>query len=337
MENNHILNPLRLGIKRFYSCALSMARITILTLLLWFVAKAIDQSVSQIAINSLNIRISFLLSGIIMLTATGFVGAWLYRQLYGCLGCSVSLKEAFVLLTLPPIGKYMPGKILALAWHSALAKRFGIDVSISSTAILLVTGLSFLTTTLCGCLLIQAEVRSMFLGNTSVLMITIPILVIIFFLRYPAIYWRVVNYILILLKRRPIRCNLTSKNMLILAAGATLHNGLIITGLSITGFAVLQLPLSVLSPAVGAACVATMAGFVALFAPGGIGVREGVLLALLIPVIGAGNAAIFTLVTRFSSIIMDIMFGFAGWMILRHIRSKKGLFEPHNTATGYGQ
>ncbi len=60
--------------------------------------------------------------------------------------------------------------------------------------------------------------------------------------------------------------------------------------------------------------VAWVAGFLVPIAPGGIGVREAVLMALAGPVEGAGAAAMLALLARLVGIAGDGLFGLAGYL-----------------------
>jgi uncharacterized membrane protein YbhN (UPF0104 family) len=57
----------------------------------------------------------------------------------------------------------------------------------------------------------------------------------------------------------------------------------------------------------GAYAAASVAGLVVLFAPGGIGVREGVLALLITPFVGAGNAVIVGFAARVWSTLLELV------------------------------
>ena len=57
----------------------------------------------------------------------------------------------------------------------------------------------------------------------------------------------------------------------------------------------------------GAYAAASVAGLVVLFAPGGIGVREGVIAVLITPFVGAGNAVIVGFAARVWSTLLELL------------------------------
>jgi len=60
---------------------------------------------------------------------------------------------------------------------------------------------------------------------------------------------------------------------------------------------------------VGVNAIAMLAGFAALFAPGGIGVREGVMVVLLAPVLGIAEATILSVTMRIVMVCADLILG----------------------------
>ena len=68
---------------------------------------------------------------------------------------------------------------------------------------------------------------------------------------------------------------------------------------------------------IGAFAVAWLAGLVAFYAPGGIGVREAVLVALLQSRIGSADALVVAAVSRLVLIVTDVTFAGIGTVIMR--------------------
>jgi len=62
---------------------------------------------------------------------------------------------------------------------------------------------------------------------------------------------------------------------------------------------------------------AQVAGLVAVFAPAGIGVREGVLLIGLQPLVGPGPAIVITAAARLWQTALELLMAAVGWWALR--------------------
>jgi uncharacterized membrane protein YbhN (UPF0104 family) len=74
--------------------------------------------------------------------------------------------------------------------------------------------------------------------------------------------------------------------------------------------------------------LANITGFMALFAPGGIGVREGVLLIGLSPIVGPGPAIVVTGLARVWQTILELATTGLGWLALSR---RPGSFQNNHT------
>ncbi|MDH3311352.1 MAG: flippase-like domain-containing protein [Gammaproteobacteria bacterium] len=70
--------------------------------------------------------------------------------------------------------------------------------------------------------------------------------------------------------------------------------------------------------------VGIAAGFVALFAPGGIGVREGVMIGLLLPYMPVEQAMLAAIVARLWQLVTDVLGGLLGLWLARQKRESTG-------------
>lgn len=77
-----------------------------------------------------------------------------------------------------------------------------------------------------------------------------------------------------------------------------------------------DVPLSLMPYLTGAFAVAGMAGIYAVFAPSGIGVREGVLVLTLAPLLGAGPAAALALLARVWITVAELCAALLGALVL---------------------
>ena len=65
---------------------------------------------------------------------------------------------------------------------------------------------------------------------------------------------------------------------------------------------------------IGAFIISWLVGFVSLFAPSGLGIREAVLVSLLLPVLSANDSAIFALIHRILWIGVELIFTLIAWI-----------------------
>jgi uncharacterized membrane protein YbhN (UPF0104 family) len=76
-------------------------------------------------------------------------------------------------------------------------------------------------------------------------------------------------------------------------------------------------PVEDLAIYIGAFAVAWLAGLLAIYAPGGLGVREAVLVALLSSRLGAADALVVAAASRLSLILVDVVLAGFGFLLLR--------------------
>jgi uncharacterized membrane protein YbhN (UPF0104 family) len=94
-------------------------------------------------------------------------------------------------------------------------------------------------------------------------------------------------------------------------------------GFWLTGRALLGVPLGDALTYAGAFSAAWLVGLVAIYAPGGIGVREAVLVALLRGKIGAGDALVLAVVSRAIFTLIDVTAAAGGALLLRTISRRR--------------
>lgn len=69
----------------------------------------------------------------------------------------------------------------------------------------------------------------------------------------------------------------------------------------------------------GSYAIAMVVGFIAIFAPGGIGVREGVMVALLTPNLGFESATVLALAMRVVTVSADLVAGVIAAMMMKRL------------------
>jgi uncharacterized membrane protein YbhN (UPF0104 family) len=90
----------------------------------------------------------------------------------------------------------------------------------------------------------------------------------------------------------------------------------------------LDIPVQDLALYIGAFAVAFLAGLFAIYAPGGLGVREAVLVALLAHRIGPGNALVVAAVSRLMFLVVDVVLAAIATTTLRRDRSHIDVGDP---------
>ncbi len=309
------------GSRRWIALAI---KAVLFIVVVWFVSLLFYRSIRQVDWSVLVFKPALIVLGAAVIMAASLVGSWIYRNLYRGLGSSLSKVQSFVLLTVPPLGKYLPGKVLSMAGHAAIAGSFGISLAVSGPAIVLITGLGLSGAALLGLILVMVQAHSQ-LGGQFVQFVLpagfFVVLALVFL--HPAIYRRVINFVLGLVKQPPLTFNLSLFSMTKFLFGFMIQLGLYISGAAIMVLGIVDIPFSTLPTIAGVSCLASVAGFLAIFAPAGIGVYEGILLMLLTPVTGAGIAGIIAILMRLAQTAADLSLAAAGLAGLHFLRSGK--------------
>ena len=85
-------------------------------------------------------------------------------------------------------------------------------------------------------------------------------------------------------------------------------------GLSFSIILPLEAGYSNIGIAAGAFTISWLIGFISLFAPGGIGIREAILVALLLPLFASTDSSVFAVTHRLLWIVVEFFFGLIAWV-----------------------
>jgi glycosyltransferase 2 family protein len=224
--------------------------------------------------------------------------AW--RRLLAGLGSPLPPSAAARILFIGQLGKYLPGSVWPILAQMELGKTYRVPRQHSASASVLTMLLSLLTG------LLTAMVMLPFTGTSSYLwaFAAAPVLL-------ACLHPRGLNPLMgrmLRLARQPALTHPLNGRTLAVALGwafaAWICNGVQIWVLA----ARLGAPLgSSLPLAVGGYAFAWSVGFLVLFAPAGVGVREVLLVATLSPAIGAGGATAVALVSRLLTTLGDLI------------------------------
>ncbi len=219
-------------------------------------------------------------------------------------------------------GKYIPGKFMSIVGAAYLLNKRGISSAIATSAILINTVLGVIIGLMFGVPMMLVEpTRSkipMAWFWTAVLVASGAVAI------HPAVVQRVINMLLRLAKRAPLAVAPRLRHYVmpvvyIVAQWILFGVSLWLLAANVVGVSFADLPLFI-----SASALAVTLGFVALFAPGGVGVREGILLALLTPSMGAGPAAVLTVAWRLLQTGMELLLALVGLAILKHVTPRPG-------------
>lgn len=208
------------------------------------------------------------------------------------------------------LGRYIPGTAPWILGKIYFASQHGISKNKLAVSSLLEGGIQIVVTLVIACGLLFFSSRIDVIGtNVKLAMAGITIAGVIVLV--PAIFNRVISFAYRLLRKKTLDVEhlVTHKTIV---RGALLYAVLVV----ISGLSYFFISKSVYSPlsydsllfVVGATSLAASVSMLAIFAPGGLGVRESILLVLLGLIMPKELALAVTVVSRLWSVIIDFLF-----------------------------
>jgi len=250
----------------------------------------------------------------ILLFAAYISAAIAWKTIIYGFGHKVGLSDAFRIVYLANLGRYIPGKVWQVFGMVALANEVGVPARISLASFALAQAYS---------LPASFVLIPIFLGNIEsfkslalykdlfYLAFAISFLAFLILFFKPGGLSGALNWVLKVLKREPVDYRPKYKNRI------AIFNWYLITwilfGLAFHYFleALLANSILPLKYAVGTYIAAYIIGYISFLSPGGLGFREGVMTALLTPFLGVGTAVSVSLIHRlwitFAEVIISLI------------------------------
>ena len=253
----------------------------------------------------------WLLLGSLIALTSPLLSGWSCQRLVAAHGYKVSYQRALGLCYVPILGKYLPGKIWSLLAAVHLYAREGIPKKVATTCITLYMALGLASAAMVT--LLMALVGG---GPPGRIWPCAAMIALLAAGLLPPIRYGVANAVLALLGQTRIQTAVSLPRLLQVLAALILGKSVYGVGFFFFVQGFLDVPLSDLSGLIALFTFAQIAGVVALFAPAGIGVRDGVLLLGLQPIVGPGPAIVITGACRIWQTALELIMAGWGWLAL---------------------
>ncbi len=292
-------------------------KLTLLAIVFALVGYALYQQWQNIDFSTVTIRPIPLVLSLIALIAVSTVQMISYRTLLGAYAHAPTWTQMLAVAWVPPLGKYIPGKVAALLAAMSMLRRFAIPAAVAVSVVLVLDGLAVIAGLITGAPLLYWEpVRRV---APWAWIVCIPVVIGGIVCLYPSIFGRLVNFLLRKLKKQPLPKMPPLRAYIVpvlCAFGQWVLAGISLLWMvqSVTG----ELRLRDLPILISFAALSQTIGYLALFAPGGIGVREAILLAGLTPLVGP-LAAIIVPIRAVAQILVDSLLAIVGLCVLRRL------------------
>lgn len=254
--------------------------------------------------------------GMLIIHFASYSRSW--QVIMGRLGMPMTLSQSAWMIATTQVGKYIPGKIWYMVGRVYVGKQARMDGKILAismvleTCLLMITGtIIFLTATM-----ITGD------GNPGMVILSAVLGIVAITFLHPRVLIRASNILLRVLRKPEVAITLTYPQIL--------HVSIYFFGLwiaQIIGFALLvraiyPVPFSGVFNLASAYTLSWIGGFIALFAPGGLGVREGMMTLLLSPILPLPLAIAVSLIARVWITVFEAIVFFIGLAIQRRARDK---------------
>jgi uncharacterized membrane protein YbhN (UPF0104 family) len=250
------------------------------------------------------------LAGVAYMVVTMLV----WRAVLRDLGSPLPLGPATSLFFVSQLGKYLPGGV----WNIAAATEMGVDHQIPrrrSLSVMLVATLISVSTGLALAVAVLPLAPPELAERLGAAFWLLPVFTVVLL---PPVLNRLLGLALRLLRRPPLEHPVTGRGVLVAASWSLvawllvgLHVWLLATGVG------LDRSVETLALATGGYALAWTIGFLVVFVPAGIGVREAVLAAALSNQLDAGALVIVVLLSRAVLTLIDLLLGAVGLLVRR--------------------
>lgn len=272
----------------------------------FFLGKIVLENWGQVRGATFSFRIVPLLLSTLIFVFSYFIQVWAWYLVTLRLEIALPLRETVATWFYSQLGKYLPGKVWLLLgrfylYDSRGKSRKAITVALYLEAVTLImaAGLVFLLS-----LLFLKEVESFTLG------IPLPGVILLFLLclfsLHPRVLEKIFNTVLVRLKREPFHIPISYPQILWILTVCVLSWVIGGVGFYVFVDSVWNISFEHILFLTGALAISSTVGLLALFAPSGLGVREGVLVYLLSSIMPGSVAVILSILTRLWMTLIEI-------------------------------
>lgn len=295
---------------------IALLKAVALVAVLGFVGYALAVQFRRIDWATVEFRAGPVLLATLLLAGVSTVQMVSYRSLLAAYAAPPPWRAMAAVAWIPPLGKYVPGKVAALLGAMYMLRRFGVPAAVAVSVVLVLDGLAVIAGLICSSPILAWEpVRRVLPGGAAYAAAVIAAGVICL---HPAVFGRLVNAGL-KAAGRPALPKMPALRQYAVPVACAFAQWLL-AGLALWWMtrSVAEVPAGSIGLFISVAALAMTVSYLALFAPGGLGVREAIYLGALaaIPAVGAKGAIVVALM-RLAQTLVELALAGLGWLLLR--------------------
>jgi len=279
-----------------------------------FLGKMVWDHWSQVKDAPFTLRPVPFVSSTLLFILSYFIQIWAWYLITLRLRIAVSIRETLESWFYSQLGKYLPGKVWLLLSRfyfyeskGKSKKAISIALFLETVTMIAAAGLMFLVA-----LVLFKEVRPFYAGRQSLWLV--PVFFFGFLSLHPRVLQKVVNWTLVSFKKDPVSLPISYSNILWILFVCVISWVAGGVGFYLFVDSVYPVAPQYILFLTGALAISSTVGLIAIFAPGGLGVREGALVYLLSLVMATPVAVVISVLTRIWMTLIEI--GLVGMVYL---------------------
>jgi len=292
-------------------------KLVLLMIVLFFVGKVLLRHFRTLRLSAFEFEFKYVALGLGCLFLVGLIGVLNYRMLLSRFFAPPNWRKMLMIACVPQLGKYIPGKVASVAAAMWVLREIGLRKPVAASVILLHQGLVILTGFLVGLpILIYHPVAAELKGNWFLFLGCLALALVSL---HPFTLKSLINRLLHKLNRAPLERFPGLRDYLILLLLMSLNRCFHGVALWFVARSLTELSITTIPIFIACFALATTVGFIAFFAPAGLGVREGMLLVTLSPMVAGSAGALVVVGMRLFQTLVELVLAGAGLLAVRSL------------------
>jgi uncharacterized membrane protein YbhN (UPF0104 family) len=282
----------------------------------YFVGKQLGRDFKELRAQDIHVEVSWLylaaaLACLMGARLSNAVNSWL---LLSAMGVRLPMWRVVGVIWVSSLGRYIPGKVAVVAGSMAMLVRMGARLTVAAAALSLSTGIMILIGMVGSIPVFFSPALRERLPSAWIFGVMVAAMSVVCL--YPPIFLAMCNVGLRMLGREEIPRGVKQRAFWGAVGVGVIRIVFVTMSLWFSARPISVLAINTIPQTLGAASLASVIGFMAIFAPAGLGVHEAVYLLALKPMMGA-SVAILAIMFRAMQIVMDLVVAGIGVVIMK--------------------
>jgi hypothetical protein len=317
-RGGHLKPELRSWLSRF----IAFLKYALVVLTFYYIYRYLQANWHELKSLNIHVNIWYLIIAFIILNIGWLLSCWNWGKVLEAFDCKVPYRIVYIIYFRSMPAKYLPGKVWHLAGSTYVSRKMGVSEGPSIAAFVITQAYSILS----GIVLIMAAIAFGIMQKpgggilpfrwTAALLLAATVVLV----AKPGLIGRLMNLILPLFKLRKITVDVKITTSLFLFSIYIIP--WLVYGLAfwLLADAMINVPFRLYPALTAIFATGTVIGFLAVFSPGGIGVRAAAIAAVAPAVVpfSAAFALAVGLIYRLAVTVIEIIYFGVTWLLSRN-------------------